>query len=170
MKIAFQCCLIILVFVQALGFCQAERDRMSIKVTLCELAKNPELYIGKMVEAKASVAGNDLWIDDFEKKSTCSNWMGVIVVLTENTKPKPDFDTLKDESLKKLFEDLRAGMNVQAIFEGRFEAVYAWQNQKQIWINGAGKKQKGFGKKEQYGGRIILYRVSDIVSRRRPRL
>jgi hypothetical protein len=170
MKITVQFCLLTLVIAQALGFCQAERDNMPIKATLCELAKNPEQYIGKMVEVKASVAGNDLWIDDFENKSTCGCWMGVIVVLTEKTKPNPDFDTVKDESFKRLFEDLRAGMDVQATFEGRFEAIYTWQNQKQICLSNAGKQQKGFGNKGQYGGRIILHRVSDIVSRRRPRL
>src|SRR5579872_2762111 len=83
--------------------------------------------------------------------------------------PKPDFDVVRDESFNQLFDGLRKGMNVQATFEGRFEAVYSWQNHKQIWIGGTEGKSKGFAKKHQYGGRIVLRRVSDVLARRVPR-
>jgi len=94
---------------------------------------------------------------------------GVILVLPEQVNPKPDFDVVRDESFNQLFDGLRKGMNVQATFEGRFEAVYSWQNHKQIWIGGTEGKSKGFAKKHQYGGRIVLRRVSDVLARRVPR-
>ena len=166
MKVAFY--LLVLVFCQRPYYCQADENRAPIKVTLCELAEKPDLYIGKMVQVKASVAGsNELWLRDIQ---TCSCYMRIIAVLTDNVKPRPDFETLKDENFKKFFEDLNKRMNVLATFEGQFEAVYTWQNKEQIWINGSKKKQKGFGKKGEYGGRIILHRVSDLLSRPIPRL
>jgi hypothetical protein len=122
-----------------------------------------------MIEVRASVAGNDLWIDDFEQKPSCPSWMGVVVVLPEQVRPKPDFDAVRDDSFNQFFSSLHKGMNVQADFEGYFEAVYTWRNQKQIWIGEAHEDHKGFGKKGQYGGRIVLQRVSDVLARPIPR-
>ncbi len=56
-------------------------------------------------------------------------------------------------------------MKVQATFEGRFDAVYTRRNQKRVWVADGGDKSKGFGKKGQYGGRIVLHRVSEILAR-----
>lgn len=152
-----------------LSAAQLKSEPAPVKATLCELAQHPEQYIGKMVEVRASVAGNDLWIDDFEQKPACPSWMGVIVVLPEQVKPSADFDAVRDDSFTQFFDDLHKGMNVQATFEGRFEAVRSWRNQKQIWVGEAREKSKGFGKKGQYGGRIVLLRVSDILARHVPR-
>ena len=149
------------------GWC--EYQPVTTKTTLCDLAEHPDQYIGKMVEVRASVIGNELWIEDFERKPTCSSWMGVIVVLPDQLKPRPDFDVVKNESFNQLFDGLRKGRKVQATFEGRFEAVYTWTNQKQIWIGEGKEKSKGFGKKGQYGGRIALHRVSDVLARSVPR-
>lgn len=148
---------------------QTESERATVKATLCDLAQHPEQYIGKMVEVRASVAGNDLWIDDFEQKPACASWMGVVLVLPEQVTPKADFEVVRDDPLNQMFDDLRKRMNVQATFEGRFEAVYTWTNHKQVWIGESQEKPKGFGKKGQYGGRIVLRRVSDIVTRPVPR-
>jgi len=52
-------------------------DQTPVKATLCSLAQHPEEFIGKTVEVRASVAGNDLWIDDFEQKPACSSWMAL---------------------------------------------------------------------------------------------
>jgi len=162
------CCLL-LVFGGAASSGWCENESVARKATLCELAQHPEEYIGKMVEVRASVAGNDLWIDDFEQKPACSSWMGVIVVLPEQVKPRADFDAVRDDSFSRLFDELRKGKNVQATFEGRFEAVYTWTNQKRIRIGEGKEKSKGFGKKGQYGGRIVLHRVFDILARPVPR-
>jgi hypothetical protein len=170
MKITFYLYILMLILFRTPGFCQDDGKSEPIKVTLCELAEKPDQYIGKMVQVRASVMGNDLWIEDFEAKSTCSSWMGIVVVLTNDIRPKPDFDTLIDENLKKFFDDFHKGMDVSVNFEGQFEAVYTWRDKKQIWINESKNKKKGFGKKGDYGGRIILHRISDVLSRPIPSL
>ena len=167
MKITFYL-ITMFVFLHAPGFCQADCKGEPIKVTLCELAENPDQYIGKRVQVRAFVIGSDeIWLRDAQ---TCTCYMGIIAVLTDDTKPRPDFVTKKDESFKKFIDDLNRGMNVLATFEGRFEAVYTFQDKQQIWINGSKNKKKGFGKKGEYGGRIILHRISDVLSRPVPRL
>ena len=148
---------------------EADAEPTAMRATLCDLAQRPEQYIGKLVEVPASVSGNDLSIDDFEQKPACPSWMGVILVLPEQMKPKPDFDVVRDDPFNQFFADLRKGMNMQATFEGRFEAVYTWRNQKQVWIGEGGANRKGFGKRGQYGGRILLRRVSDLLARPVPR-
>jgi hypothetical protein len=166
---ASRVCCLLLVISPLVCRGQVENEPVAVKATLCDLAQHPEQYIGKMVEVRASVAGNDLWIDDFEQKPACPSWMGVILMLPEQMKPKVDFEVVRDEPFNQLFVDLRKGMNVLATFEGRFEAVYTWRNQKQIWIGEGKEKSKGFGKKGQRGGRIVLHRVSDILARPVPR-
>ena len=52
------------------------------------------------------------------------------------------FNHARYNSYNQLFDSLRKGMDVQATFEGRFEAVYSWQNHKQIWIAGARENQR----------------------------
>ncbi len=137
----------------------------AVRATLCDLAERPEQYVGKMVKVRASVAGNDLWVDDFEQKPACSSWMGVIIALPDQIKPRADLEVVRDDAFSHLFTDLRKGMNVQATFE----AVYTWRNQKQVWISENPEKRKGFGKKGQYGGRIVLHQVSDLLARHLPR-
>ncbi len=148
---------------------QIEGNPVTIKTTLCDLTQNPEQFNGKMVEVRASIAGNDLWIYDFKQKPACPAYMGIILVLPDQSKPGANFDLVQDDSLKQFFEDVRKGMNVEATFEGRFEAIYTWRNQKQICIESQ-EKCEGFGKRGQYGGRIVLHRVSDILAVRVPRL
>ena len=108
-------------------------------------------------------------ITEAGRKPACPSWMGVILVLPEQVKPRADFDVVRDDPFNQLFAELRKGMNVQATFEGRFEAVYTWRNQKQVWIGEGQEKPKGFGKKGRYGGRIVLHCVSDILARPVPR-
>ena len=48
----------------ALAHGQSENQRAAERVSLCDLAQHPEQYNGKMVEVRASVAGQDLSIDD----------------------------------------------------------------------------------------------------------
>jgi len=153
----------------ALGRGQPQSQPAAQKVSLCELAEHPEQYNGKMVEVRASVTGQDLSIGDFEQKTPCSSWMSVVVVLPDQVTPKPTFDVIRDDTFNRLFEGLHNGMNVQATFRGRFEAVYTWTNHKQVWIDDAQEKGKGFGKKGQYGGRIVLHSLSDVLARPVPR-
>ncbi len=76
---------------------------------------------------------------------------------------------VRDKAFDRLFDALHDGTNVQATFSGRFEAVYTWKNQKQVWIGDSQIRRKGFGKKGQYGGRIVLFSVSNILARPVPR-
>jgi hypothetical protein len=139
-----------------LGSARAQQDAGPANTSLCDLYKDPTRYTGKTVTVRGSVTGNDLLIDDFEK--TCSSWSKVIVVLPEDAKPPQQLQVVKDESFKVFFDDLRKGMNVQATFEGRFEATSA-----------GGIKGYGFGRKHDARAQIVLLRVSDVVSRPVPR-
>jgi hypothetical protein len=148
---------------------QSENQRAAEKVSLCDLAQHPKQYNGKMVEVRASITGQDLSIDDFEQKPACSSWMGVLLVLPDQVSPKPAFDVIRDDAFNRLFEALHSGMNIQATFRGQFEAAYTWTNHKQVWISDGLKGRKGFGKKGQYGGRIVLQSLTEVVARPVPR-
>ena len=146
---------------------QSENPSRVESVSLCDLAQQPEHYNGKMVEVRASVTNKDLSIDDFEQKPACSSWMAVFLVLPSQVTPKPSFDVARDDAFRQLFDALHSGMNVKATFSGQFEAAYTWKDHKQIWISG--REARGFGKKGQYGGRIVLHRVFDVLARPVPR-
>ena len=118
-----------------------------------------------MIEVRASVTGQDLWIHDVEQKIACSSWMGVLLVLPVQVTPRPAFDLIRNDAFDRLFEALHSGMNVQATFTGQFEAVYTLRNKKQVWVGEGHDRRKGFGKKGQYGGRIVLYCLSDVLAR-----
>jgi len=74
---------------------------------------------------------------------------------------------VRDASFWEFCDKIRS-MNVQATFEGRFDAVYTWKEQKRVWVASA-QHEKGFGKKGRYGGRIVLRSVSDVVAHHIPR-
>jgi hypothetical protein len=93
--------------------------------------------------------------------------MGVIMSFPEQIEPLPDVRLIRDASFYGLFDALHRGMNVQATFEGRFEAAFTWHDNKRIMVGN--RQQRGFGKKHEYGGRLILYRVSDVLARQVPR-
>ena len=143
--------------------CYGQMDT-PLKATMCELYEHPEQYAGKMVMVRASVAGNDLWIDDFEQKA-CPSWMQVVVVFPERIKPEPGFNLVRDDSLTKLLDGVREGKGVEAMFEGRFDAAFVWRNHKKIAVG----TDAGYGKKNRYGGRIVLREVSDVLARPKPR-
>jgi hypothetical protein len=147
---------LVLFLVCSLGACLepgwAQQDGVPVDASLCDLYQNPSSYTGKTVKVRGSVAGSDLWIDDFE--TACNTWFKVILVLPEEAKSPQQLHTVKDESFKAFFDDLRKGMNVQATFEGRLEAASA-----------GGIKGHGFGRKHDARAQIVLLRVSDVVAR-----
>jgi hypothetical protein len=140
------------------GHAQAGDKGVPLKATLCELYEHPEQYSGKMVSVRASVAGNDLWIDSFEQKA-CPSWIQVVVVFPDQVKPEPGFGLVHDDSLTELLEGAHKGKGVQATFEGRFDAAFVWRDHKKISVGA----EAGYGKKHRYGGRIVLQRVSDVL-------
>jgi hypothetical protein len=107
---------------------------------------------------RASVAGNDLWIDSFDQKA-CPSWTQVVVVFPDQLKPEPGFRLVRDDSLTKVLESIRKGKGVQATFDGRFDVAFVWRDHKKIPVG----TDEGFGKKHRYGGRIVLERVSDVL-------
>ena len=162
MRIAYCLCVLTLLLHGTQSRGQAEKEREPLKVSLCDLYQHPEQYSGKMIEARGTVAGNDLWIDEFTQQP-CPTWMGVIVVLPEHVKPRPSFNLIRDESFAQFKDALRKPMNVQATFEGRFDSVVSIEDEKRVRIG------KGYGKNHQYDGRIVLHKVSDVVARYIPR-
>ena len=161
----YQLCIALLLFASSHVTGQSEASAVAIKTTLCELAQHPEKYLGSMVEVRASVSNNDLSIDDFEQKPACASWMGVVLVLPEQVKPNVRWEVIRDSSFLDLFASLRKGMNVQATFEGRFDAVYRWMDQKKVWVEGVDRRLAGFGKKGRYGGRLVLRQISEVLAR-----
>jgi hypothetical protein len=135
-----------------------------IKVTLCDLAEHPEQYAGKIVAVRASEMGEDFWIEDFTNRD-CSAYTPVIVVYPDQIKPDPGFDLVRDDAFNKFFEDVRKGMHVEATYEGRFDVAYVWRDHKRICVG----SEKGYGKEYKYGARVVLRRLSDVVSHPVPR-
>ena len=130
-----------------------------IKVTLCDLAEHPERYAGRMVVVRASEIGPEFGIEDFTNKA-CSSYTPVVVVFPDQVEPTPGFGLVRDEAFNKFFEEVRKGKHVEATYEGRFDVAYVWRDHKLIYV-GSGK---GYGKNYKYGARIVLHRLSDVVS------
>lgn len=146
------------------AFCWGQDAAKPVEATLCDLYQHPEQYAGKMVKVRGSIAGNDMWIDVFAEKS-CTSWMRVVVVFPKQVKPPPDFDLVRDDSFKE-FEDAMyhpRPIHIEATFEGRFDSVVTVQDGKRTRVG------KGYGKKHDYDGRIVLQKVSDVVAKPLPR-
>jgi hypothetical protein len=135
---------------------QQSQQSAPINPTLCDLAEHPEQYAGKMVAVHASEMGKDFWIEDFTNKS-CSSWTQVVVVYPDQIKPAPGFDLVRDDAFKR--------RNVEATYEGRFDVAYVWRDRKRISVG----TDKGYGKKQKYGARIVLRSISEVIARPRPR-
>jgi hypothetical protein len=150
-----------------LSFCASSWGQVRtqpIEATLCDLYQHPDLYTGKMVRVRGTIAGNDMWIDAFTQKP-CPSWMSIVVVFPRQVKPAPDFDLVNDESFKK-FEDAMyypRPIHIEATFEGRFDSVVAVQDGKRTKVG------KGYGKKHEHDGRLVLHRVSEVMAKPLPR-
>ena len=139
-----------------------EQDNAThVETTLCDLYQNPRQYTGKIVKVRGTVAGDELWIDTFTEKA-CPAYMRVTVVFPERVVPAPDFDLVRDESFKQLEAAIYHArpIHIEATFEGRFDGAFFWRDHKRIRI-GPGTN-KGYGKRHDYDGRIVLRQVSDV--------
>jgi hypothetical protein len=138
--------------------------------TLCELAEHPEKFAGKMVAVHASEMGprrtrsSGFWIDDFNQQP-CSSWISVWVAYPDQVRPSPGFVLERNDDFNNFFAEISKGKNVQATYEGRFDAAYVWRDHKRVVVG----EGKGYGKQHKYGGRIILYSISEVVARPEPR-
>src|SRR5260370_26344827 len=144
------------------GFCWGQYAAKPIKATLCDLYQHPEQYSGKVIKVRGgSVSGlriEDLLHDSHAKP--CPTYMRIIVVFPDQVKPTPDFQLVRDESYKKLEEALNYSgpIHIDATYEGRFDAAFAWRDHKRVRVGQ--DAEKGYGKKHEYDARIVLHQVS----------
>ena len=149
-------------------FCWGRDAATPIEATLCDLYRHPEQYSGKMIK----VRGGELRIEDLLHDShakPCPTSMRIIVAFPDQVKPAPGFQVVRDESYKKLEEALRypGPIHIDATYEGRFDAAFAWRDHKRISLGQ--DKEEGYGKKHEYDGRIVLHQVSDVWAKPLPR-
>ena len=150
------------VFIFALSCCAFSwlQPSQPIDTSLCGLYQHPDQYAGKMIRVRGTIAGNDMWIDTFTEKP-CPFWMSIVVVFPNQVKSAPGFDLVKDDSFNKFEEAMHHSrpIHIEATFEGRFDSALRVENGKPIEVG------KGYGKKHQHNGRIVLHRVSDVMAR-----
>jgi hypothetical protein len=117
-----------------------------------------------MVKVRGTIAGNDMWIDAFTTEP-CSVWMSIVVVFPNQVQPAPAFDLVRDDSFQEFEESMyqRRPIHIEATFEGRFDSIITMQDGKRT------KAGAGYGKKHEHDGRIVLHRVSDVMSKPLPR-
>jgi hypothetical protein len=152
-------------------FCCGQSAGQPIEATLCDLYQHPEQYAGKIIKVRGGSVG-DLHIEDIMHDShaePCSAHMRIVVVFPDQVRPAPGYQLVQDESYKELVEALhRPGpIHIDATYEGRFDAAFAWRDHERIRVGEyAGK---GYGKKHEYDGRIVLHQVYDVWAKLVPR-
>jgi hypothetical protein len=161
MKLMISCAIVSLFLLSSPTLDWSQASTQPIETTLCALYEHPDQYAGKMVRVRGTIAGYDMWIDALTEKP-CSSWMSVVVTFPDQVKQAaPDFDLVKDDSFAKLQSAMYHSrpIHIEAIFEGRFDSVVTMQDGKRTTTG------RGYGKKHQYDGRIVLHKVSDVVVR-----
>jgi len=140
------------------------QDGTTIGVSLCDLYQRPEQYAGKMIRVRGgSVSSLD--IEDSlhdSQPEQCPAYMHIIVVFPDQVKPTPAFTLVRDNSYEKLHKALHyhGPIHIDATYEGRFDAAFVWHDRKRIRLSQ--DSEKGYGKKHNCDGRIVLRRVSDV--------
>ncbi|MGH9776271.1 MAG: hypothetical protein ACRD50_15155 [Candidatus Acidiferrales bacterium] len=146
-----------LIFSAATGQEPVARAPLPVRVTLCELAKAPENYAGKMIEIRARITGySEPVLDDFSEKESCATHFTVILANPDDVKPRAKFDLVRDYSLDKFHQDLQHAMTVEATLEGRFDTVFELKEGKQV------RTGKGYGKEHDAEGRLVLRRITKL--------
>ena len=152
------------------GTAQSGDEAVPLKVTVCDLYKEPQKYAGKMVEVRATIVGHrepTLEEPAFLRQERCSasGYLIIALELPQSVRPKPDFDLERDSSFQKYEEALRKPNRIEATLEGRFDPVFVWQNQKRVRVG----EGEGFGKKHSADARLVLRRMSQVEVRYMPR-
>ena len=82
--------------------------------------------------------------------------MRIIVVFPDQVNPTPAFTLVQDDSYEKLRKALSypGPIHIDATYEGRFDPAFAWRDHKRIKLSQ--DSEKGYGKKHNYDGRIVL--------------
>jgi len=137
-----------------------------VAVTLCDLYQHPDRYQGRVVKVRAgSVSSLDIGdvLHDAPARA-CPSYMRMLVIFPDQTHSGPTLQLVKDEAYRKLSEALRypGPVHIDATYEGRFDAAYSWRENKRVRV--AGGAEGGYGKRQEYDGRIVLHQVSDVWS------
>ena len=153
------------------GFVRSQDAAEPIEVSLCSLYQFPEQYAGKMIKVRGgSVSG--LAIEDLRHDSqaeVCPAYMRIVVVFPDQVRPSPAFHLVPDDSYMKLEHALhsRRPIHIDATYEGRFDAAFAWRDHERIRVGDT--TEEGYGKNHEYDGRIVLRQVSDVWAKPLPR-
>jgi len=137
------------------------------QVAMCELYKNPKVYAGKIVQFRASVTHWDskhFWLDDFGTPERREAYMRLVTVFPHDVSPRPSFQFAKDDSWQQFSAEIRS-QNVEAAFVGIFQPYFVWRDHRRFSVT----DDQAFGKKQNYDGRWVLLRVSDVIARPVPR-
>lgn len=160
------------VFVIAAYACTLSQEgSKAAEVTLCDLYQHPEHYAGKMIRVRGgSVGGLDIADTLHDAHSEpCPTYLRIIVVFPDRVRPTPGFDLVRDESYKQLESAIHyAGpVHIDATYEGRFDAGFAWHNGRRMPVGEY--TGKGYGEKHHYDARIVLHQVFDVWTMPLPR-
>ena len=153
------------------GFVRGQDAAKPVELTLCSLYQFPEQYAGKMIKVRGVSVGG-LAIEDLRHDSqaeVCPTYMRIVVVFPDQVRPQPAFHLIRDDSFMKLEDALRSRgpIHIDATYEGRFDAAFAWRDHKRIRVGDSTKE--GYGKNHEYDGRIVLRQVSDVWAKPLPR-
>ncbi len=147
------------------------QEGATLGVKLCDLYQRPEQYAGKMIAVRGGSVSS-LNIEDLlhdSQPEQCPTYMRIIVVFPDQVNPTPAFTLVQDGACEKLRKALSypGPIHIDATYEGRFDAAFAWRDHKRIKLSQ--DSEKGYGKKHNYDGRIVLRRVSDVWAYPLPR-
>ena len=164
--------LFIFVLFAVMGYGQMDNQDTPLKVTLCDLYEHPGQYAGKMVAVRAGSVGGLSLENTLHDSPTqpCLAYMRLTVEFPNGVKPAPSFQLVRDDSLRELEDALHHGgaIHIDATYEGRFDPVFVWRDHKRIRVS-QDEEAKGFGKKNEYDGRIVLRQVSGVWAKPLPR-
>jgi hypothetical protein len=165
MRVVVSCIL----FPTGWAVCWGQNSVNPVQVSLCDLYEHPEQYAGKMVKVRGS---GGLRVEDALHDShtePCAAYMRIIVVFPDHVKPAPGFQLVQDDSYKQLSKALRSPgpIHIDATYEGRFDPLFVWRDHKRIRVSQ--NDEKGYGKKHEYDGRIVLHQVFDVWAKPLPR-
>jgi hypothetical protein len=147
----------------------SQHGSTSLKVTICDLYADPQKYAGQMIEVRATIITYrepELEQPMLEPQERCAapGYMTIGLKFPGNIKPNPQFDLIRDESFQKYAEALDKPMRIEATIEGRFDPVFIWRNHKRERV----AEGKGYGKKHYEDARIVLQKMSDVVTKYMP--
>lgn len=123
--------------------------------------------VGKMVEVRATIVGYrdpTVELPSFSRQEPCFAYLNIALEFPQNVSPRPPF-VERDASFRKYEEALQKPMPVEATLQARFDAVFVWKDRKRVRI----AEGQGFGRKHAADARLVLQRMSDVITRNIPR-